>query len=98
MPALLDSPRPSLLDEPRHTVPEAARLCGVHASVIYRWAQKGVGGVRLPLTRIGGKTYVLRRHLEEFIRARSDQPADDGRADAAARAEAAGHELDAAGL
>lgn len=64
----------SLLDAPRLTLAEAARKVHCHVSTLHRWRLKGVGGVKLKVTRIGGRSYVLRDDLESFIAERSDPP------------------------
>ena len=88
---------PALLDAPKTPVSAAARRFGVHVSTLHRWAAKGVGGVRLPITRIGGRSYVLDEDLERFIARRSDpRPVDE--AAASRRADEAGRALDAIGL
>ena len=50
---------------PRHLPPRpnGKRL---HVSAIYRWAQRGVRGVRLELIRIGGTAYTTREALQRF--------------------------------
>lgn len=40
-----------------------------HPSTIWRWRRKGIGGVKLRTVRIGGRSYVQRHALEEFIQA-----------------------------
>lgn len=88
----------SLLDSRRLSVAKAASELGVHVSAIYRWA-KGIDGVRLPITRIGGRSYVLVDDLERFVAARSDpKPADDAEQSLADRADIAGRKLEAMGL
>lgn len=91
----------SVLDEPKYTIAEAARRVGprTSAATIFRWAQRGVGGVKLRITRIGGRSYVLHKDLEAFISRRSDPPSEAERRDHVAdRAAAAGRQLDKLGL
>lgn len=89
----------SLVDAPKLTVSEAARRLRVHVSSVFRWSLHGVGEAKLPLVRVGGRTFVLLSDLEEFIRRRSDpRPASKAGDDLAARADAAGEELSALGL
>ena len=38
----------------------------VHLSAVYRWAQRGVRGVRLEVVRVGGTTYTSREALQRF--------------------------------
>ena len=93
----------SIIDAPRLTIPQVARKFGVHISAVYRWQQRGIDGVKLPFTRIGGASFVLVADMEDFIRRRSDPPsasrAAADRADIiAARADRAGQQLDALGV
>lgn len=39
----------------------------VHLATIYRWIQRGVRGVRLRATKIGGSTFIEQRNLDDFI-------------------------------
>jgi len=50
----------------------------VHLSTIYRWADRGVGGIRLETTRIGGVLYTSHEALAEFTRLLSKDTAGDG--------------------
>jgi len=38
----------------------------LHISAVYRWAQRGVRGVKLESIRIGGTTYTSREALQRF--------------------------------
>jgi len=38
----------------------------VHISAVYRWIQRGVRGVRLESTRVGGTTYTSEEALQRF--------------------------------
>jgi hypothetical protein len=53
-----------------------ARTLGVSPKSVARWARIGVRGVILPTVRIGGRVYILRADLDEFLAAtnRSDGP------------------------
>jgi hypothetical protein len=56
----------------------------VHVSAVYRWAQRGVGGLRLEAVRVGGTTYTSREALQRFARTPRDDvpppgPPDPGR-------------------
>jgi hypothetical protein len=55
------------------TLPEAARsLPGKpHPCTLWRWRSKGIRGVRLRSTVIGGRCYVTRQALAEFVAALS---------------------------
>jgi excisionase family DNA binding protein len=46
-------------------VPEAARLLGISRSSAYEHCKTGV----LPSKRLGGRVYVIRRQLREFLEA-----------------------------
>lgn len=39
-----------------------------HLSTVYRWVKRGVGGVRLEAARVGGRLFVRRAAIREFIR------------------------------
>jgi hypothetical protein len=41
---------------------------GVHPSTVWRWAQRGVRGVRLETILVGGVRYTSREALERFVR------------------------------
>ena len=45
-----------------------ARVNGkrIHISAIYRWAQRGIRGIRLEVIRVGGTTYTSREALQRF--------------------------------
>ena len=51
------------------TLAEAARLLPgrPHFSKLIRWGQRGVGGVRLDLVKVGGRWHVSKQALERFI-------------------------------
>ncbi len=38
----------------------------IHISAIYRWAQRGIHGVRLDVVRIGGTTYTSSEAIQRF--------------------------------
>lgn len=60
-----------IIDAPRLTLAEAARRLGVHVSTLHRWRLKK--GLRF--VRIGGRSYVLVRDLDDWIAGLSDPPA-----------------------
>jgi hypothetical protein len=39
----------------------------VHKSTMWRWASRGVKGVRLETIKVGGKTYTTKAALDEFM-------------------------------
>ena len=46
----------------------------IHLSTLWRWAKRGVQGVRLETIRIGGRTYTSREALQRFAIRRTVQP------------------------
>ena len=46
---------------------EVASRLDVHASTVNRWVHRGVRGVRLPATIVGGRFYVEEKRLDEFL-------------------------------
>ena len=57
------------------TIKELARVLDKNMATIYRWGSpRGVRGHRLPLTRIGGRTYVYRSDWENFLNASNKTP------------------------
>jgi Protein of unknown function (DUF1580) len=61
----------ALLDEPPLSLAEAARLLPKrpNPATLWRWRKKGVRGVRLQTILIGGRRYVTRAALQQFIEA-----------------------------
>jgi len=53
---------------PRLPVKTVAKRLGVSFQTLYRWAQRGIRGHRLPLFRVGGRSFVLENELDEFLR------------------------------
>lgn len=53
---------------PRLPVKTAAKRLGITFQTLYRWTQRGVRGHRLPLFRVGGRSFVLEADLDEFLR------------------------------
>lgn len=51
------------------TLPEAAKTLPrrVHASTLWRWATRGIKGVKLQLTTIGGRRFLSPEALQEFL-------------------------------
>lgn len=79
------------------TLPEVSRLLPgkPHPSTLWRWRKKGVSGVKLRTVRVGGRTYVQRRALEQFVEAmtraaESDEAVAERTPETAARLESAG--------
>jgi excisionase family DNA binding protein len=51
----------------RLTYQEAAKLTEVGLETIRKWISRGVRGIKLQKTRIGGRCFILREHLDQFI-------------------------------
>jgi len=66
---------PETLAAKRYSFKEAADAAGVDLSSVWRWAQNGVRGVKLPSIRLGNRQFVLERDLLEFLNATNAQPA-----------------------
>ena len=51
----------------------------LHISAVYRWVTRGIGGVRLETTKIGGTTYCSEEALQRFAdrQANPSQTAQD---------------------
>jgi len=43
----------------------------VHRATVYRWAAKGVGGVRLDVLRIGGSLFTSEQAVARFLEAQN---------------------------
>jgi hypothetical protein len=55
------------LSEAAQLLPRRGRGRPVHCSTLYRWASRGVGGVRLKVARVGGVIYTHPEWLAEFL-------------------------------
>ena len=53
----------------RVTINELARTLGVHSATCWRWCTRGIAGRKLPRTRVGGRVFIAKSDLEEFLRA-----------------------------
>ena len=49
------------------TINEAAELLGVGTSTIWRWTLKGIRGFRLQTLSVGGRRFVVRDTLRDFM-------------------------------
>lgn len=89
----------TLTDTARLTVNQLARREGVHVATIWRWVLSGVRGAKLRSVRVGGRRFVTESDWQAFSAALNvdlaDAPATPTPAAVTARAERAGHELDA---
>lgn len=56
-----------IIKENKLTLAEAARELGLHISTLHRWRLKGVRGRKFPTVLVGGRRYVLRRDLQDFV-------------------------------
>lgn len=83
-------------DEPK-SISEVARYFNVHPDSVRRWILRGVRGRKLGSTMIGGRRWVYRIHLEEFLRDRSAVQQLNG-SQQAADAAIAGAVLDSVGV
>jgi hypothetical protein len=54
----------------------------VHPSSVYRWAQRGVAGVRLEIVMVGAITYTSREAIARFMAASTAAHATDVSGDA----------------
>lgn len=57
----------ALCDLSQHLPPRDGKR--VHISTVYRWADRGINGVRLSTLRIGGTRYTSIEAVERFIAA-----------------------------
>jgi hypothetical protein len=61
-----------LFDEQIMTFTEAAKALPsvngrrIHVSTLWRWSQRGVGGIRLETRRLGGRVVTSKEALERF--------------------------------
>jgi len=74
---------------------QVAAALGVHITTVWRWTKYGVRGRRLPTIPVGGRRYVLTRHLEQFL---APDPPQSATPDRNTRADAAGCILDSLGV
>lgn len=57
------------LEAERLTLKDVGKLSRVDLSTVWRWCQKGVRGHRLESFNVGGRRYVLRERLDDFVAA-----------------------------
>jgi hypothetical protein len=57
----------SIIPPDRIGLVELAERLGVHQSTVFRWAQHGVRGVRLRVTKCGGRSTVTAVDLRRFF-------------------------------
>lgn len=80
----------------RFTPAEVSRLLSIHPATTWRWILTGVRGRKLGSFMVGGRRYISRKQLDDFLTSRSVGPVASEAAQGAARE--AGHRLDAAGV
>lgn len=68
---------PSLLNEEHYSLAQVAQHLGVHVGSVLRWTHHGVRGKKLHSVFIGGRRFVTRSSLWDFI-ASEVSPADSG--------------------
>jgi hypothetical protein len=74
---MIDLSSESLLtfSEASQVLPRRRRGRKAHPSTFWRWASRGLRGVRLEIIRVGGVTYTSREALQRFAdRLSSDAP------------------------
>jgi hypothetical protein len=59
----------ALLTEKRISLTKLAQREGVAVSTAWRWAKRGVGGIKLGTVRVGGRDHTTDSLWEEFVRA-----------------------------
>jgi hypothetical protein len=68
------------LEDDRLDMSAAARLLKVHKATIYRWSERGVQGVKLPVLKVGLRIETTREALNWFCgqltRLRDGEPAE----------------------
>lgn len=89
----------SLNDATSH-LPRRRRGSRPHVATVYRWAQRGVRGVRLETLQIGGTMCTSIEALQRFFDRLSEprQPSPDKRPDRQRAIEAAERDCDRAGI
>ncbi len=58
---------PDLIDEPRLSLTQLAKEQDCNVTTCWRWAQRGVRGVRLETYNVGGRRYTTRPAVRRFI-------------------------------
>lgn len=61
------------LRDVRKLLPARSNGKRIHISAVYRWVQRGVGGTRLEVIRVGGTTYTSREALQRFASPPAEQ-------------------------
>lgn len=56
-----------LLSEERLSLTKLAKEADVNVSTVWRWAQRGVKGVRLETFCVGGRRYTTREAWDRFV-------------------------------
>jgi len=58
---------PNLLEEDRISLTELARREGVNICTVWRWAQRGVKGIKLETFCVGGRRYTTQEAFARFV-------------------------------
>lgn len=69
-----------------------------HLSQVYRWAERGIGGVKLEYIQMGGKRCTSTEALQRFFAALTDKSAKRTKSPSSHSADSAKRELVAAGI
>lgn len=83
-------------EQERLSLSKVARLIGVSLPSVWRWCLNGVRGRKLRSVHVGGRRYVLRDDLAEFLRAGDPSPSPTP--STLKRAESAERELERLGI
>jgi len=59
----------ALLTDKRFSLTKLAQREGVAVSTVWRWAKRGIGGIKLGTIRVGGRDYTTDALWEDFVRA-----------------------------
>lgn len=92
-----------IASETRLDLKSVARREGVHFSTVWRWALRGVKGVRLPTVQVGGRRYTTAEAFQWWSRqltaiANGDVPRERTSRQRAKAIEAAERELERMGV
>lgn len=57
------------IDDDRLSINDVAKALSVHPATVWRWTKQGARGRRLRTVQVGGRRFVLRGDLEQFVQA-----------------------------
>ena len=88
------------LNEAAGRLPRRRKGSKPHVSTLYRWAQRGVKGVRLEVLQVGGTSCTSLEALQRFFERLSEprEPAPNKRPDRQREIDAAERDCDRAGI